>query len=131
MQKMTVVRLAALAGLVACADDATAPTGTTKDGVAAQVSLSTAVVQGSLDFSTDLENLRIAVLPTFADTAAASAIRAQLITLQDQLAAGDRTAAAATLAQVRDAIKPDATDVTTLGYVGMVFDNIDTALAPN
>ncbi len=133
MKTGTVLRLVALAGLAACADDTTAPQGKDGDKVSPQVAvnLNVAADGGSLDFSADLENIRLAVLPSFANTGAADSLGMRLSALQAQLAAGDRTGAAETLALTRAGIAPDASDPTTLGYLEMVFTSIDVALARN
>lgn len=124
--------LVALAGLAACAEDTTAPLNIEAGALSPQVAVNLTVASGgSLDFSADLENLRLAVLPSFGDPAAADSLGARLISLQEQLAAGDRTAATETLAKARAGIAPDVSDPTTLGYVEMVFTSIDVALARN
>lgn len=131
MKTGTVLRLVALAGLAACADDTTAPQSKDGDKVSPQVAvnLNVAAGGGSLDFSADLENIRDAVLPGFDVPSAADSLRVQLVSLNEQLAAGDRTAAAATLAKARSGMTPDVSNATDLGYIEMVFANIDAALA--
>lgn len=132
MSKMAMLRIAGVLGLAACtADSATAPAHT-KAGDAAHASVSLNVVDGgSLDFSADLDNITDVVLPGFTDAAVAEAFGARIVTLKTLLANGDRTGAAAELVLARKDLKdaPDASNPTDLGYIEMVFSNIDTALA--
>ncbi|MES3035384.1 MAG: hypothetical protein V4813_15400 [Gemmatimonadota bacterium] len=120
----------ALAGLAACADDTTAPQSKEASAVSPQVAVNLNVAAGgSLDFSADLETIRDAVLPGFDVPSAADSLRVRLVSLTDALAAGDRTAAAATLAKARSGLTSDVSNATDLGYIEMVFANIDAALA--
>ncbi len=130
MKTGAVFRLVALAGLAACAADTTAPLVQDASAVAPQVAMNLSVAAGgSLDFSADLENIRDAVLPGFDVSTTADSLRVQLASLSDQLSAGDRTGAAETLAKARSGMRPDVSNATDLGYIEMVFANIDVALA--
>ncbi len=132
MNTGTVVRLVALAGLAACADNTTAPLESEVGVVAPQVAMSMSVSsEGSLDFSADLENIRDAVLPGFEVSSAADSLRVRLASLGEQLAAGNRAGAAESLVKARSELAPGVSNSTDVGYIEMVFANIDVALARN
>ena len=132
MKIRIVVRLVALAGLAACAEDTTAPLEKEAGALSPQVAVNLSVAgSGSLDFSADLETIRDAVLPGCDVPGAADSLRVRLASLSAQLAAGDRAGAAETLAKARNGLAPDVSNSTDLGYIEMVFMNIDVALARN
>lgn len=130
MRTRTVIRLMTLAGLAACAEDTTAPLVKEAGEVSPQVAVNLNVVgSGSLDFSADLETIRDAVLPGFDNAVAADSLKVRLASLGAQLAAGDRSGAAETLLKARTGMKADASNAADLGYIEMVFANIDVAIA--
>ena len=127
---MAMLRLAGMLGLAACASDyGTGPEqDKAADAVRANISLSVAE-SGSLDFSVDLDNIVETIVPGFSDAAAADAFSAHVVALRTELLNGDRTAAGAMLALARNDLAPGVSNETDVGYVEMVFSNIDAALA--
>lgn len=128
----TIVCLVALSGLAACADNTTAPMESETAPTLPQVAMSMSTATYThFDFRADLENIRDAVLPGFVVASAADSLRGRLATLTAQLSLGDRAGAAETLVRARGGLTPSVSNSTDLGYIEMVFGNIDAALARN
>ncbi len=82
----------------------------------------------SLDFSSDLRHATEAA-SGFADAAVADRFREHLGNLSTSLNAGDKAEASRILGLARQELSPAAITHGDLGYIEMVFRNIDEAVA--
>jgi hypothetical protein len=119
--------VAAALTATACADSPAEPVSVPPSASAAPLR-SAAASAASLDFDTDLNDIRNRVLPSFADEAAAERIAAAIGDLSAQLAAGDRVSAAASVALIRGELKPEVASDADLSTVELALDAIQRAL---
>jgi hypothetical protein len=83
---------------------------------------------GAVPFAGDLEDIPVRVLPGFSDRDAADSLAGYLTELLAHLSAGNKTAAARVLGQARELLKPGVADPADIGYLQLVFDNIEAAI---
>jgi hypothetical protein len=119
--------VAAALTAAACADSPAEPV-TAAPSVAAAPLRSAAADAASLDFETDLNDIRNRMLPAFAEQAAAERVAAMMGELSAQLAAGDRAAAAATITRIRGELTPTVASDADRGAIELTLDFIQRAL---
>jgi hypothetical protein len=79
-------------------------------------------------FAGDLEDIPVRVLPWFTDQAAADALATHLTELSAHLSAHDHAEAARVLGVARELLHPGVADPADIGYLLLVFDNIEAAI---
>jgi hypothetical protein len=133
MRKLAVLPLVGLLAVAACVQDApTAPLADESAASAAPTGISASVSGVStqvLNFDADLDGITGRVLPGFEDAEAAEALRGYIEELKAQLAADDRSEVARVVQLARAELTPGRASIGDLGYIELVLDNIDRAIA--
>ncbi len=120
--------IAAAFVLAACSDSSTEPLATPNTASALKASAAVASSVTEHDYAGEISDITSRVLPSFDDAAAAGQIGALLTKLSDDLAKNDRTAAAADIALLRQALKPGIASPADLGNVELLLDMIERSL---
>ena len=129
MKRSRTIAAAALL-LAACSDNPVAPepSAAKSPDMRPTAALSSAALESSLDFETDLGDLSRRVIPALNDQTAASSLLSILEALSSHLAAADRLAAAADIALAREQLKPELGSGADIGNIALVLDMIEKAL---
>lgn len=130
MRKLFVLPLAGLAVATACTDPPMMPLEPSALTAASAplLSLGGSAGEASLDFSTDLNDLKNRVLPGFKDEDAAKQLAGYLDELHEHLMAGEAEEASRVLAAAREVAHPDVTNWGDWGNINLVLNTIGRAL---
>jgi hypothetical protein len=131
--RLTILPIAAALALGAgCSRDAPLEPLTEQSALAPTASMSASQNaipgDGAAPFSGDLEDIPVRVLPWFSDSDAADALAEHLKELSVHLSAGNNVEAARVLGLAREVLQPGTADPADIGYLHLVFDNIEAAI---
>jgi hypothetical protein len=127
MKRATLLPITALL-LAACGDAPMQPEAERTALTPDSPSFSIAAASAALDFASDLDMITTLVVPSLDDATAAAKIKLEVGKLSAALSAGNKVAAAQSVAAVRALLTPGVGGPADVGMIEIVLDNIGRAL---